>query len=384
MRVGIDISQIIYEGTGVATYTRSLVQALVKASGNDEFVLFGSSLRARRILKEFLESLQTKNAEGKFSYLPPKLLEFLWNGVHIFPIENFIGEIDVFHSSDWLEPPTKFARKVTTLHDLTVFKYPETFSPTGGHDIVKNQKRKLFFSKRECDRIICVSKTTKEDAMEILGIPEKKLEVIYEAADPFYFPRGDKEVARVKDKFHIKGDFLLCVGTREPRKNLDRVIMAFSEIARNYPDLNLLIAGKYGWGDEKMSNVNSPAGGQKSKVRILGYVEKEDLAGLFSGATAFIYPSLYEGFGLPILDAMACQCPVVTSNLGSMKEIAGEAAILVDPVSVSGIANGILKIVGDSETRNALINEGQRRILEFSWEKTAFQTLEIYRSLAKE
>ena len=105
---------------------------------------------------------------------------------------------------------------------------------------------------------------------------------------------------------------------------------------------------------------------------------------LYSGAQAFIYPSLYEGFGLPILEAMACGCPVVTSNLGSMKEIAGEAAILVDPVSISGIANGIAKIVGDSKTRNRLINEGQRRNLEFSWEKTAFQTLDIYRSLAKE
>lgn len=380
MIIGIDISQIVYEGTGVATYTRSLVEALLKASSNDDYILFGSSLRTRRILKEFLKSLQTKTAKGKFSYLPPKLLEFLWNGVHLFPIENFIGEVDVFHSSDWLEPPTKFAKKVTTLHDLTVFKYPETFSPAGGHDIVKNQKRKLFFAKRECDRIICVSKTTKNDAMEILGIPERKLEVVYEAADPFYFPRGNEAVIKVRDKFHIKGDFLLCVGTREPRKNLDRVVMAFSEITQKYPNLNLVIAGKYGWGDEKMSKVK----GQMSKVKILGYVEKEDLAGLYSGAIAFTYPSLYEGFGLPILEAMACGCPVVTSNLGSMKEIAGEAAVLVDPVSISGIASGILKIVGDSKTRNDLINEGQKRNLEFSWEKTAFQTLDIYRSLAKE
>lgn len=381
MKIGIDISQIVYEGTGVSTYTRSLVEALVKASSNDEFILFGSSLRTRRSLKEFLKTLQAENTKGKFCCLPPSLLEFLWNGVHLFPIENFIGEVDVFHSSDWLEPPTKSAKKVTTIHDLTVFKYPETFSPRGGHDIVKNQKRKLFFAKRECDLIICVSKTTKQDAMEILGIPERKLAVVYEAADPFYFRRKDEEISRVKDKFKIEGDFLLCVGTREPRKNLERVIMAFSEIVRKYPNLNLVIAGKYGWGnDNKMLEVR----GQKSKVKILGYVEKEDLAGLYSGAAAFIYPSLYEGFGLSILDAMACGCPVVTSNLGSMKEIAGEAAILVDPVSISGIANGIAKIVGDSKTRNILINEGQRRNLEFSWEKTAFQTLDIYRSLTKE
>lgn len=383
MKIGIDISQIVYEGTGVSTYTRSLVQALVKASRNDEFVLFGSSLRIRRSLKEFLKSLQAKNVKGKFSCLPPSLLEFLWNGVHLFPIENFIGEVDVFHSSDWLEPPTRSAKKVTTIHDLTVFKYPETFSPRGGHDIVKNQKRKLFFAKKECDLIICVSETTKQDAMEILGIPERKLAVVYEAADPFYFRRKDEEIKRVKEKLRIEGDYLLCVGTREPRKNLDKVVMAFSEIARNYPSLNLVIAGKYGWGNDS-SKFKVQCSKLESRVKILGYVEKEDLPALYSGAQAFIYPSLYEGFGLPILEAMACGCPVVTSNLGSMKEIAGEAAILVDPVSISGIANGIAKIVGDSKTRNRLINEGQRRNLEFSWEKTAFQTLDIYRSLAKE
>ena len=383
MKIGIDISQIVYEGTGVSNYTRSLVEALVKASNNDEFVLFGSSLRIRRPLKEFLKNLQAKNVKGKFSYLPPKLLEFLWNGVHLFPVEYFVGEIDVFHSSDWLEPPTKNAKKITTIHDLTVFKYPETFSPTGGHDIVKNQKRKLFFAKRECDIIVCVSETTKQDVMEILKIPERKLRVVYEAPDPFYSPRSEDNIQKIKEKFNIGGDYLLCVGTREPRKNLERAIIAFAEISRVYADLTLIIAGKYGWGNDS-SKFKVQSAKLESRVKILGYVEKEDLPALYSGAQAFIYPSLYEGFGLPILEAMACGCPVVTSNLGSMKEIAGEAAILVDPVSISGIANGIAKIVGDSKTRNRLINEGQRRNLEFSWEKTAFQTLDIYRSLAKE
>jgi len=376
MKIGIDISQIVYEGTGVATYTRELVKSLIKVGDKDEFVLFGSSLRLRRPLKEFLTSLPKENVKGKFSFLPPKLLEFLWNGVHLFPVENLVGEVDIFHSSDWLEPPTKKAKKVTTIHDLTVYKYPETFFARGGHDIVKNQKRKLFFAKQECDLIICVSETTKQDAMEILKIPEKKLKVIYEAPDSIYFPRNQDEVEKVKNKFKINGDYLLCVGTREPRKNIDRVLMAFVEISRAYPELSLVIAGKYGWGDEKLK-VKS----EKLKVRILGFVEKEDLAGLYSGAKAFVYPSLYEGFGLPILEAMACGCPVITSNIGSMKELAAGFSILVNPQNTDSIADNILKLLKSSELRQELKIKGLKRSGEFSWEKAALQTLEAYRGL---
>ena len=378
MKIGIDISQIVYEGTGVATYTRELVKSLVKVGDKDEFILFGSSLRLRRPLKEFLTSLPKENVKGKFSFLPPKLLEFLWNGVHLFPVENLVGEVDIFHSSDWLEPPTKKAKKVTTIHDLTVYKYPETFFARGGHDIVKNQKRKLFFAKQECDLIICVSETTKQDAMEILKIPEKKLKVIYEAPDSIYFPRNQDEVEKVKNKFKINGDYLLCVGTREPRKNIDRVLMAFAEISRAYPELSLIIAGKYGWGEEKLK-VKS----EKLKVRILGFVEKEDLAGLYSGAKAFVYPSLYEGFGLPILEAMACGCPVITSNIGSMKELAAGFSILVNPQNTDSIADNILKLLKNSKLRQELKIKGLKRAGEFSWKKTALQTLNLYHSLIR-
>jgi len=376
MKIGIDISQIVYEGTGVATYTRELVKSLVKVGDKDEFIVFGSSLRLRRLLKEFLTSLPKENVKGNFSFLPPKLLEFLWNGVHLFPVENLVGEVDIFHSSDWLEPPTKKAKKVTTIHDLTVYKYPETFFARGGHDIVKNQKRKLFFAKQECDLIICVSENTKQDAMEILKIPEKKLKVIYEAPDSIYFPRNQDEVEKVKNKFKINGDYLLCVGTREPRKNIDRVLMAFVEISRAYPELSLVIAGKYGWGDKKLK-VKS----EKLKVRILGFVEKEDLASLYSGAEAFVYPSLYEGFGLPILEAMACGCPVITSNIGSMRELAAGFSVLVDPQSTDSIAENILKLLKNNDLRQELKIKGLKRAGEFSWEKAALQTLEAYRGL---
>ncbi|HUV47105.1 MAG TPA: glycosyltransferase family 1 protein [Candidatus Bathyarchaeia archaeon] len=389
MKVGIDISQITYEGTGVAAYTRSLVKALLRVDKNDdEFVLFGSSLRNRRPLIEFQKSLLAKNAKIKFSFLPPKLLEFLWNGVHIFPIENFIGEVDVFHSSDWLEPPSRKAKKVTTVHDLAVFKYPETFSPRGGHNIVENQKRKLHFVKQECDLIIAVSETTKQEAMEILKIPERRIKVVYEAADPIYYRRPTAEIAEVKRKYRLEEDYLLCVGTREPRKNLNRAIMAFAEIAVANKGLSLVIIGKYGWGDDSSKfnpstklRTRVQSSKLETRVKTLGFVEKEDLARLYSGASAFIYPSLYEGFGLPILEAMACGCPVITSDLGAMKEVAEEAALLVDPESIESIAGEISKVYRNKKLQEELKVKGLKRAGEFSWEKTALQTLELYRGL---
>jgi glycosyltransferase involved in cell wall biosynthesis len=209
MRIGIDISQIVYPGTGVATYTRQITKSLLKIAPEEEFVLFGSSLRLRKQLSQFAADLRKEGVAKKYSFLPPKILEFLWNGIHLCPIENFIGQVDVFHSSDWLEPPARGAKKVTTVHDLAVFKYPEAFSRRGGHDIVKNQKRKLHFVKQETDQIIAVSETTKRDLNEIVGIPEKKIKVVYEATDPFFRPVSSGEVFRVKEKYGIKNDYLL-------------------------------------------------------------------------------------------------------------------------------------------------------------------------------
>jgi len=383
MKIGIDISQIVYQGTGVASYTRSLVEGFSRIGTDNRYVLFGSSLRNLKILRDFAKLFDKKIFKPRFSFLPPKFLEFLWNGIHLIPIEFFIGEVDVFHSSDWLEPPTRRAKKVSTIHDLAVFKYPQTFQPRGGHNIVNNQKRKLFFVKHYGDLVIAVSQTTKQDIIDILKIPEKKIKVVYEAADSDYFPRNQDEIKTVKEKFKIKGDYFLCVGTREPRKNIDRVIVAFTQLAKELPDYSLVIAGKYGWGEDVAESRIKPACRQgrnlESRIKILGYTEKEDLARLYSGTKGFIYPSLYEGFGLPILEAMACGAPVITSNIGSMKEIASGAAFLCNPESVESIAEAMLKIT--KEDQNELRQKSLVRAGDFSWDKTALQTLEAYHSL---
>lgn len=177
MRIGIDISQVVYEGSGVGEYIRSLVRELLRIDTKNEYVLFFSSMRKKfsPSTEGFSFQSKPKNLEIKTYKFPPTLLDLIWNRLHIVPIEWFIGPVDIFISSDWTQPPTKKAKKVTILYDLIVYKYPEETAKK----IVDVQKRRLAWVKKECDTIFCISESTKKDAMDVLGIEEKKLKVIF-------------------------------------------------------------------------------------------------------------------------------------------------------------------------------------------------------------
>jgi len=175
MKIGIDISQIIYNG-GVGEYLTHLIQEMVKIDTKNKYILFGSSLRGRDRFKQFQQSLTCyQNVSFKFISIPPFVLDIMWNRLHMFPIESFIGEIDIFITSDWTEPPTSTAKKVTILYDVIVYKFPEETDAK----IIATQKRKLKWVKKEVSTILCISESTKKDAIEVLGIPENNLKVIY-------------------------------------------------------------------------------------------------------------------------------------------------------------------------------------------------------------
>ncbi len=350
MRVAIDISQIIY-GTGVSIYTRELVTHLYKIDKEDQFVTFGGSLRRRGDLKKFTQNILP---------LSPTIADFFWNRLHILNIERFIGKIDVLHSSDWTQPPTN-AFKVTTVHDLAPISFPDETPKR----IVEVHKRRLYWILKEVDRIIVPTNAIKHDLIG-LGADEKKIRVVYEAVGDEYRKVSNEKIDEVKRKFGIREDYVLAVGVGK-RKNTDRLIDACQKTKNNF---KLVIVG----------------GGQKTNFEArgvirTGYVSNQELVALYSGARALAYPSLYEGFGLPILQAMACECPVATSNTGSMKEVAGDAAILVDPNDTNSIAAGIDKAIDSPKTLGKL---GLKRVKDFNWEKCAKETLGVYReSLVK-
>lgn len=378
MKIGIDISQIIY-GTGVSVYTKSLVENLLKMDKKNDYILFGGSLRQKSILQNIINYYHTAvrgNSRGVILPIPPTLADFLWNRLHILPIEKLIGKVDVFHSSDWVQPPTK-AAKVTTIHDFGFIKYPDTAHPK----IKAVMTRRFKWIKREVDLIIAISETTKKDIIEILEIPKEKIRVVYEAAPTDINQIKDKKIIdKVKKRFGIKADYLLSVATLEPRKNLKRIIQAFKILASQYPRLSLVVAGKSGWDEE----VNRLTKKKLSRIIFTDYINREiELAALYSGASCFVFPSLYEGFGLPVLEAMKCGCPVITSNVSSLPEVAGEAAFLVDPLNVEEIARGIKKVIGDKKRREMLVKKGFAQVKKFSWEKTARQTLKVYQEAIK-
>lgn len=366
MKIGIDISQIVY-GTGVSTYTKNLVKNLLAIDKENEYILFGGSLRRRSELNAFLDSLQVTDPEGSLTRrgqsfksrvlpIPPTVTDIVWNRLHIFPIEWLIGKIDVFHSSDWSQPPSR-AFKVTTVHDLVPIKYPALSHPR----IVSAHKNRLTWVKKEGDRIIVPSETTKVDLNQ-MGFELGMIVVVPEAPDPIFKPEKKNKVDEVKKKYNIQGNYLMAVGIT-PRKNTKRIIEAHERIKKKY-GLKLVIIG------HPFMNIKPKRG-----VIILREVTFEELPALYSGAEALVYPSLYEGFGLPVLEAFACRTPVVTSNLGSLKEIAESASVLVDPNSVKSISNGIENAINN---RDILISKGVKRVKKFNWQKVAIETLKIY------
>lgn len=347
MKIAIDISQIVY-GTGVSTYTEHLVKNLLKIDNENKYLLFAGTLRRKQDVLKFFP-------QTRVFPIPPTLADFVWNRLHTFPIEKLIGNIDILHTSDWVEPPSK-AFKVTTVHDLYPFKFPRLVHPK----ILEVHKRKMAWVLKESKRVIVPSNSTKADLID-LGMKEDKIRVIYEA--PSLTKASYEQVAEVKKKYKLHGDYLFSIGITK-LKNTENIIKAF----------HLGSAGK----DVKLVLVGRPVGvnlKEERNLRILGHVPTDDLEALLTGSRGLIYPSLYEGFGIPILDAFNCEVPVLTSNISSMKEVAGNAAELVDPYDPSSISEGIESILRGPK---GFIEKGLSRVKDFSWEKTAEETLRVY------
>jgi len=358
MKIALDVSQVVYE-TGVSNYTKELVRNLLKVDSDNEYVFFGGALRQLNTLKEFLGGI-SGNFSSKIFPIPPTLADIFWNRLHILPIEKFVGVVDVFHSSDWTQPPSN-SFKVTTIHDLAPIRFPKLTHPK----IYAAHKARLAWVKKEVDRIIVPSNATKNEMLKI-GFEEARIRVIPEAPSDIFYQRGEEEVKKLRVKYGIFGKFIISVGVG-PRKNTERLIKAFDLVREG--DLKLVLVGRVQGKSIESRN-----------IRILGHVGSEELPALYRGAEALVYPSLYEGFGLPILEAFASGIPVVTSNLSSMVEVAGDAAVLIDPYEVESIVEGIRKAL---RGKIGLIRKGFRQVKKYSWEKTAKMTLDVYSEAKK-
>ncbi len=358
MRIAIDMSSVIY-GTGVSNYRINLVKNLLKIDTQNEYLLYGGSLRRLQELKLKIQDLGLTNKTIVKTFpIPPRLADVVWNKLHTLPIETLIGDCDLIHTSDWAEPPSKI-NKITTIHDLVPIVLPR-FTPK---IIVDTHKERLKWVQKESKKIIVPSTATKEDLIK-LGIDESKIVVIYEA--PNISKATEAQVIESKRKYAIREEYIIMIGTN-PRKNIERAVKAY-HLAKHGKNLKMLIIG-----ENKGLKLEDERG-----VRFLGYVPTEDLSPLLTGAKALLFPSLYEGFGVPILESFACEVPVVTSNISSMPEAAGGAAILVDPYNENSIAEGIEEALSKPKT---LIAKGLKVVANYSWQKNAEETLGVYKEM---
>jgi len=360
MKIAIDISQAIY-GTGVSVYTKNLAANLIKLHPEDEFVLFGGSLRRGKELQALAKKLK---GNPKIYPFPPTLMDFIWNSLHILPIEKFTGPIDIVHTSDWTEPPSKYP-KVTTVHDLIPFKYPHT--TTGS--IRNAHKKKLAWVIRESKKIIAVSESTKKDLVSILRVPEEKITVIPEGVEERYIPQPLEMVDMVKRRYQTGEDYIFTLSTLEPRKNQAALIQAYEIVRRSFPDLKLLIAGRVRFDGDLPSTEG---------VIMPGYIPDADLPALYSGCLAFVLPSIYEGFGLSPLQAMACGASVAVSDVSSLPEVVGNAGVLFDPKSVESIAAGIIEAI---QNRSVLRKKSLIQASKFTWGQAAEETYKVYKEV---
>lgn len=366
MKIGIDASRIARsEKSGTENYSLNLIKALAKIDQENYYVLYFNELPS------FFEISQPNFASR---VIPASRF---WTQLRL-ATELVLHPVDLLfvpaHTLPVLKRPG--IRTVVTIHDLgaeylaNYHKYPDR--------IYLNWATR--FAARFSDQIIAVSKATKADLRKRLGTDPRKINVVYEGVNrEFYYKRDLAEVEIVRKKYGLRKKYLLFVGTIQPRKNLLRLIEAF---AKTHLGLDLVLAGQTGWLYGEI--LAAPKKFRiEEKVKFLGFVPSEDLPALYSGATAFVFPSLYEGFGLPILEAMACGLPVLTSNLSSLPEIAGGAALEVDPYKISDIAQGLITITNKTNLRESLIAKGQERVANFSWEKTAQETLAVFEKVMK-
>jgi glycosyltransferase involved in cell wall biosynthesis len=368
VRIGIDARLIFYHRAGIGQYILRLTQALAQIARDDAFILFTSR-------KDKTIHIQQSNVRQQPLWTPSHHpLERVAMSIELAPFA-----LDVLHSPDFIPPRWTRCPTVITVHDLAFLRYPRFLTRESAR-----YYGQVDLAARQATHIIAVSQSTKRDLINLLGVPESKITVIYEAAHPLFAPM-DKDRARafVRAQYNLPDEFVLFVSTIEPRKNLPTLLRAFKRLRDNYKlHLPLVIAGYRGWLVEEVDQALAEVQLGEA-LRFLGSVQNEELVHLYNAASLFVLPSCYEGFGLPPLEAMACGTPVIVSNVSSLPEVVGDAALLVAPDDVEGLTVAMARVLTDANLREELRAKGLKRAQTFSWERAARETLAVYRRVVQ-
>lgn len=372
MLIGFDIRRA--EAFGVGTYIKNLIRTFARRGAGHEYVLVGDA-KARAALAGLPANFRFVACEKGYASVDNHLrFQFLLRAI----------SPDLFHVPHRVVPYFMPCPYVVTVHDLDKIIFQEAF---GSRFRAEVRLRVLRHGLARAERIITVSEATRGDLCRLLGLPSDRIEIVPNAIDELFLRQDSEEDRRLAlERYQVDYPFLLYVGNIQPQKNLPRLVEAFAVVAAEldqhprYRDLRLIIIGDYltAHPDLRRSVIRSRV---QQKVRFLGFVPVETLRVFYRTAAAFVFPSLYEGFGLPPLEAMAQETPVVTSNISALPEVVGEAAVLVNPENVFDIARGIRQALLDEDLRRRLVERGRERVAQFSWDRAADRILQIYREV---
>ena len=368
MRVGLDAIPLAAPRTGVGHYTFELARHLAFADPDSSFDLISPFPFDPSVFNhELPANLQTHQ-------IKTNPLRRRWFAVGL-PLHLRKSDFDLFHGTNYEVPLWNNRPRILTIHDLSILLYPETHEGR----LVRRGRRRLPIMARMADRIITPTKAIKREVVQYLAINEAKVVVIPEAPRSSFSPMPRTEALATLEKLGIEQDFIFFAGTIEPRKNLVTLLSAFQEILRSTAHRpQLVISGKTGWlMDEFWKQLK--AAGLEDRLRFTGYLVDEELRALYSTCRVFVFPSLYEGFGLPPLEAMACGAPVITSRTPALVETTGDAARHVAPLDVNDLAKNIVELLENESQRKYLSSAGLKHSARFSWDRTATATLEVYR-----
>ncbi len=408
MKVAIDITVLYRAWAGVFTYHYRLIQALLQvAPPGYQFVLLDylplhngathhlaeieqlagkraqalhvPGLRHRKSSHlSFLQKPGIETAVRTIDHLLEPTWEKLTGAVQNAQLQKHLAGVDIFHSSDVLNYALPGAQSVTTIHDLTTLILPQYHLP----HVQKMQAKKFRFAQEQADAVIAVSENTKRDIVRLLGIEPERVHVVYEGVEPGLRPLPTEATLPTLSAYGLEPQtYILHVGTIEPRKNLVRLVEAYQQVHQAMPQPpKLVLVGRKGWFyDEVYARVT--ALNLTRSVLFLDTVTDEELPAFYNGALLLVYPTLYEGFGLPALEAMACGTAVVAANTSSLPEVVGNAGLLIDPTSVTAITNAILLILEDEAQRTELSQKSLLQAKKFTWEQVAQGTLAVYEKI---
>lgn len=371
MHIAIDaaLSKEIVEGLEV--YALNLIKGLAAIDRENRYTIYGHFWRNYRERAERIFIPKQENFSLMVKRFPQSLMNLLENKWHFSIQERWLQKegIDIFHGIGGITPILKKIKSVVTIYDLS-FEINPGWYRTSWY-------RGVHSSCQRADKIIAVSQNTKKDLIRIYNIPPQKIEVIYGAADGIYQPMKNKELfKKTRQKYNLPPHFILTVSATDPRKNIEGLIHAYARLGGITQ--KLVIAGKRGIVHEAIIELVKEL---KKDVIFTGYLPQEDLVAIYNMADLFVFPSLYEGFGLPVLEAMACGTPVITSNISSLPEVAGEAAMLIDPNNTEEMAQAMKKVLSDDRLQEEMREKGLARARLFSWERTAREALKVYRKV---